>query len=1792
MKNEKGITLMSLTIYIIVMLIVVAIVSTISLFFYNNVLNVDDNSQNLAEFNKFNAYFLDDAKKAGNSVVSAMGESSNQIKFSDGAIYKYVEADKAIYKGTSKVCDNVAECAFKTELIDGKEVITVDISIGNTSEFKQKIDYVVESSSAGAIETKEIGTYDSDTYDSKIEQAQSTNFVFTPNGNVKYKNILSTKISISEGTTKIKRDTLKYLIKNENTRPNEGDFESSFEDGDDIEVENLNGTYYVWAYGKDEKNNTIMQGSDAFKLDNTAPEITRLNALIGETVTVDTSSPRIPVNERVPGGSNIEIEVTGSDNSELAEIVYYIKEGNGDYPSQSAGTTKISGVSVTKIKNQQELTIPLADGTYSIKIELKDEAENSSYIELTNIIVQTITEANYKVEHYKQKVDGTYELAETEENLEGTIGQTETATPKTYQGFTLDTNVIGTIQSGTVTADGNLVLRLYYTRGTYTVTFNVGENATVSPSSINATYGSTYGDLPVPTKTGHTFNGWYTQQNGEGTKVESTTIANIIGDQTLYAKWTANEYTITLNNQSATNEGTPSIYETYGNKYSLSSGGTAMTTKTNEITVPTRTGYAFGGYYTERNGEGTQIIDANGFITSGASTTQFDRDSTIYAKWTDATNPIIELSKETSQDGFEDWELSGGAYIENGTLHLPDSDSTAKSRYYSAEEPWYLTYDSYAEAPNSESLGGSYFSTKYYNSELTNITNNAGAESNEWGKTFELNEWNSLDFSEDTAGNSNVYGGNIKYITIEFKENSAFSKKPQRIKNLKVHGQLWSGFYDIKINATDNESGVKKVKYAVGERNTEYFATNGTEVTGDTIRVTENGTYTLYAEDNSGNKTVQTIVINQIDITAPTNTAPTYTKTANSITVTNRQVDNESGIFKVEYAIKESGKEYGAWQSSNVFTGLRSSTTYNIKTRTINKANLKTVSEEETVTTDTIEYTITLDDQEATTHGTGTIYEIYENNYSSSNNGLSVMTTSTNAINVPTKTGYAFGGYYTRQNGEGIQVIDANGYITSGASNTLFTEDSTIYANWLEGSYIVTFNATGGEVSEATRPVPYDTALGELPPDPQYVNHIFDNWYTGENGTGTKVTASTIVNGNVTYYAKWIDAIAEVNGKYYTSLAKAIESITTSDETTVRLVNDTNEKVTINSGRNIIFDFENCTLSSIKGNNNTDVIENKGNLTIISGTITSSSGQGAINNNTSNSVLKITGGSIIATGSRQAVYNDKGRVEISGGYFSAKAEVASNNKRGTVHNNSGTMIITGGIIESTTGIAVTNKSTMTIGTKDGQLNRTSPVITGKVNGLNNESKFNFYDGNIRGETSALSSYDSNKIGDMESGYGVNHEKVGEYDHVTFVVSHIVTFNPNGGNLGNDLKKRTIQEGNQLGELPTPTQAGNEFIGWFDSATGGTEVTAETLMGTDDITYYAHWLKVAPAEVDGKIYGTIQEAINKNSSGVEIDMIANATEHLTISSGKNVTINLNGYSISNNGNEGIIENNGSLTITNGNLDAKIASKSAIDNNPGCTLVLDGVKIIATGKDDSTENRQTVYNKGGTVTIKGDTYLESKASGSTNNISRGTIHNLEGGTVTIESGTIVNIFTANPNTANAAISNDATSTVIIGTKDGLYNPDDITIIGKKYGIYNAGTLKYYDGTINGILGAVSGTTFTEVEDYHDQENDTKDIQLEDEEESTTYQRLYLLRPITIIPSTLDETSAPITATIIYNSQIVSGMKAGFGPTLEEAIANASELTANSVTITGNGYVYAEGVKSNEEPETKNIKITYII
>lgn len=101
------------------------------------------------------------------------------------------------------------------------------------------------------------------------------------------------------------------------------------------------------------------------------------------------------------------------------------------------------------------------------------------------------TDTPYKVEHYKQKLDGTYVKADTDE-LTGTTDTRAAAVAKSYTGFTVDKTVEGTVESGIIAGDGSLVLKLYYTRNSYIISSDLRINGNTTVKETGKAYSWTH----------------------------------------------------------------------------------------------------------------------------------------------------------------------------------------------------------------------------------------------------------------------------------------------------------------------------------------------------------------------------------------------------------------------------------------------------------------------------------------------------------------------------------------------------------------------------------------------------------------------------------------------------------------------------------------------------------------------------------------------------------------------------------------------------------------------------------------------------------------------------------------------------------------------------------------------------------------------------------------------------------------------------------------------------------------------------------------------------------------------------------------------------------------------------------------------------------------------------------------------------------------------------------------------------------------------------------------------------
>jgi uncharacterized repeat protein (TIGR02543 family) len=152
----------------------------------------------------------------------------------------------------------------------------------------------------------------------------------------------------------------------------------------------------------------------------------------------------------------------------------------------------------------------------------------------------------------------------------------------------------------------------------YTITFNSNGGSSVAAQTVNS--GTTATRPTNPTRTGYTFDNWY---SNSGLTTVYNFSAPVTGNITLYAKWTAITYTITY-----LDLGGGTFSGTHGNNYPRThTYGTATT-----LVSPTKTGYTFGGWFANSSGTGTAL--------TSLSATGYTANITLYAKWTVNTYTI------------------------------------------------------------------------------------------------------------------------------------------------------------------------------------------------------------------------------------------------------------------------------------------------------------------------------------------------------------------------------------------------------------------------------------------------------------------------------------------------------------------------------------------------------------------------------------------------------------------------------------------------------------------------------------------------------------------------------------------------------------------------------------------------------------------------------------------------------------------------------------------------------------------------------------------------------------------------------------------------------------------------------------------------------------------------------------------------------------------------------------------------------------------------------------------------
>lgn len=134
-RNTNGITLTSVIIYVIGMVLVVGIISTLTSFFYKNV-NIEDINKDTTQYTKFSGIFLNEINKENNYIIDCKSvndseENVSYIIFATGNQYTFIKENNSIYKNQLKICEGVQNCDFSFKFINSEYVIKVDFKTDN-----------------------------------------------------------------------------------------------------------------------------------------------------------------------------------------------------------------------------------------------------------------------------------------------------------------------------------------------------------------------------------------------------------------------------------------------------------------------------------------------------------------------------------------------------------------------------------------------------------------------------------------------------------------------------------------------------------------------------------------------------------------------------------------------------------------------------------------------------------------------------------------------------------------------------------------------------------------------------------------------------------------------------------------------------------------------------------------------------------------------------------------------------------------------------------------------------------------------------------------------------------------------------------------------------------------------------------------------------------------------------------------------------------------------------------------------------------------------------------------------------------------------------------------------------------------------------------------------------------------------------------------------------------------------------------------------------------------------------
>ena len=642
--------------------------------------------------------------------------------------------------------------------------------------------------------------------------------------------------------------------------------------------------------------------------------------------------------------------------------------------------------------------------------------------------------------------------------------------------------------SGTEYAAGSEIINLtdvygkqftFYARWeaqTYKILYELdgGINNVNAPTQYTTGKGTS--TIPLPTKIGYTFKGWYTDSQFQSKVTRIST--ELYNDITLYALWQPNNYSVAFNKNGASATGSIDMIEmTYDQEYTLPNN------------TFERPGYVFLGWNTTATGKGDTYTPGQKVknLTNRANTSVV-----LYCMWSANTNKIA-------------YELNGGTNDERNV----DTYTTGNLIYL------------YSPTRTGYSFDGWYTETEF-NNEITSISTST------YGDLTLYAKWSPINYSISFYKNASSATGTMDKVPAKYDEEIIAPEC-----KFTYFGHRFTGW-----NTSANGSGtvynpgdpIKNLTTSSGRNVTLYaqWKSNDYEITyeldGGTNNSKNPATYKggasvklydptkagyvfggWYAEPEFKNKITTISKVNDdITIYAKWNDIQfNVVYNANGGTGKMNKISNVTvktlKLSKNAYTRK--GYTFAGWNTSKKGDGIA----FSDEQSAFNE--FPTVKNKGTVTLYAQWYTPT--------------YNIsYELNGGTNNsaNPETYNVTKDVTLKNPTRTGYTFKGWYTDSSFKTkvTKVAKATG------------SDITLYAKWQANAFTVKFNANGGKGKMASVKGTAPESLTLSKNTFTRAGYTFAGWNTDKKGNGTAYTDGDAIempnakNGaSITLYAQW-----------------------------------------------------------------------------------------------------------------------------------------------------------------------------------------------------------------------------------------------------------------------------------------------------------------------------------------------------------------------------------------------------------------------------------------------------------------------------------------------------------------------------------------------------------------------------------------------------------------------------------------------------------------------------------------------